>query len=152
MAITISSIMIASAVGVFASAEKSIYREKVGTGIVELGEKIKKGFATRSDYVGISESAVRNLGLLPDILVSGGPDGADLSISPGPDGSFDIAIDFAGTVSARGWCVDLLPDPSHTWIATGAGVSAGEGMQSGMTLEGAVDICDGSTVFTFRGM
>jgi len=152
LAVVISSVLVAGAVGMFASSERSMYKERVSIAVVELGGNSRKAFSSRSDYTGVSESAVQDLGLLPGVLKKGGPDGADLSVSPGPAVTFDFVFDFAGTASAREWCADMLPDPDGVWISTGAGGAAGEGLQSGMTLEDAVDACDGSTVFTFRGM
>lgn len=152
LAIVISSVMVASAVGIYASSEKSIYKEQVAIGISELGENINKGFSTRSSYAGISERIVRDLGLMPDVFVSGGPDGADLSVSPGPDNSFDISVAFAGKSVAQQWCADLLPNGSRRWIATGAGNAPGEGLLPDMDVEKAVAACKGSSVFTFRGM
>lgn len=152
MAIVISTIMVASAVAMYASSEKTIYKEQVSMGIVELGENINKGFATRADYTGVSESVVNDLGLMPTALVAGGPDGAELSVVPAPDSAFDIVIEFAGEESAKTWCADLLPNGGRKWIATGAGNAPGEGLLPEMTVGDAMSACDGSTVFTFRRM
>lgn len=152
LAVLISTVFVAGAVSMYAISERSMQKEQMSIGVVELGQNIKKAFSTRADYTGVSGSSVQDLGLLPGILQRGGPDGADLLVSPGPDGTFDIVFNFPSAASAQEWCADMLPDPTGIWIATGAGSAPGDGLQSGMTVQDAVDVCPGSRVFTFRGM
>lgn len=149
LAIVISLVLVSGAVQIFAVSDRSIYKERVAVSLVDLSNNIRSAFSTRSDYTGLTESSAESLGLIPTVLRGGGPDGADLSITPGPAGSFDIVLDFGDEDTATEWCAELLPDGRRAWIATGAGSAAGAGMQSGMTVEDAVAACD--AVMTFRG-
>jgi len=151
MAIIISLVLGAGAVSMFGASERTMYKERVSIGLVDLASNIRKSFSTRGDYSGLTEDAVSDLGLYPNVLAGGGPDGSEITISPSSTGNttFDIVLEFSDSDVAEMWCADLLPDGRGAWVGTGVNAS---NLESGMTVEEAADACGSAKTLIFRGM